>query len=881
MFHKLGQFVARHPLLVIATWLIIVLGLRIVAPPWNQVTHDGDSGQLPEGMTSVQAQRRLSEAFPTEKAQSECVVVIAGLMDRLRFDDPRSPQQESDAEAIRDLNGKLRRQFAEHEFVVAYWPPVDEQAKEEEVFAGRLRSPDGWAAAILIKTNQDFSAVALTKFVKELNDSVNEIISKPSFPADRLRVSVTGSAAIGSDILTSAAESLRNTELVTICLVLVILLAVYRAPVLVLIPLLTIGASVVASTDLLAIAARFSQQNSAWFDFKIFTTTRIFIVVILVGAGTDFCLFLFARFRETLRGGVESATAIADSLGNVGHALLGSALTTIVGLGMLFFSDFGKFRNSGPALGVCMLVALLASVTLAPALLRLTGRFVFWPFGMGEVNRQDQSNALNVSGLFGRLWKAVARQIVARPGFVMVATLVVLAPFAWLGANVRTTFDLLSELDPDRSSVRGARMLNRHFPPGEGSPITIVATLPAALDTEKSFSPGVVMLRNMTLYLESQPGVRGVRSFASPLGEPVARFGAFSGTELLTARRKTAAHYLSPVAPWTNRVARFEVIGAFAPFSDESRELLREIRENLAKIASGERFTPPGHELPPSVDSEMSPPDEPGIKDQLPAGISNVMDGPLESIEVAPSDVHPLLDDILDLPEDPPSFSGQANGENQDEEQQPVELTVGWETDWQNAEFAFSGATAASSDLQEVVTSDTSRIKILSALAVLLVLLALLRRPVISVFLILSVIFSFLVTIGATELVFSIAYGQEYLGLDWKAPIFLFVILVAIGEDYNIYLITRVFEEQSRLGPMAGLREAVAKTGGIISSCGIIMAGTFVSMMSGTLRGMLELGFALSLGVLLDTFVVRPILVPAFLALLERFRQRGKLGWTS
>ena len=190
------------------------------------------------------------------------------------------------------------------------------------------------------------------------------------------------------------------------------------------------------------------------------------------------------------------------------------------------------------------------------------------------------------------------------------------------------------------------------------------------------------------------------------------------------------------------------------------------------------------------------------------------------------------------------------------------------------SQIAVSGATASTRDLATVKEQDERRVQILVPAVILVLLLVVLRRAAIALYLVLSVLFSYLATLGVTFLVFGLIQGAGFSGLDWKVPIFLFTILVAVGEDYNIFLVMRIQEEQAAHGPLGGIPVALGRTGRVISSCGFIMAGTFACLLSGSLASMQQLGFALAFGVLLDTLVVRPILVPCFLILL----QGGTLG---
>ena len=186
--------------------------------------------------------------------------------------------------------------------------------------------------------------------------------------------------------------------------------------------------------------------------------------------------------------------------------------------------------------------------------------------------------------------------------------------------------------------------------------------------------------------------------------------------------------------------------------------------------------------------------------------------------------------------------------------------------------IGLAGFTSEFSDLKRVTTADQHRMYVLVTLGVYAILVALLRRPGISLYLVATVVLGYLASLGLTDLFFHVLHRGPgpWEGLDWTVGFFLFVILVAVGEDFNILLMARVIEEERKYGVIEGTRRAVTRTGSIISSCGLIMAGTFGSMLTGSLVSLRELGFALGLGVLLDTFLIRPVLVPAFVLLISR-----------
>jgi len=156
-------------------------------------------------------------------------------------------------------------------------------------------------------------------------------------------------------------------------------------------------------------------------------------------------------------------------------------------------------------------------------------------------------------------------------------------------------------------------------------------------------------------------------------------------------------------------------------------------------------------------------------------------------------------------------------------------------------------------------------------LGIFLVLAILLRSLIAPIYLLFTIILSYISTLGITYLVFCVILGQD--GLHWSVQFFSFCVLVALGVDYNIFLMSRVKEEYVPGQMKQSITRALATTGGIITSCGLIMAGTFGAMLSSPLRPMLQIGFAACIGLIIDTFIIRSLVVPSIAVLV------GEMNW--
>lgn len=772
MFQYPGRLAASHPWKIVAFWLLLAAALTALAPTGGAQTQDDDVRFLPPQYPIVRGLAVMEKAFPNDIAASRAIITVE------RADSRLSP---ADFDFAAGLAERLR-QLRESEPSLAI---TNVAHFRDPVLGKRLVSEDGQCTLISVSLATPYLALQTRDSVNRIHALVKESLAEVA-AGGAPTVHVSGPAGFGRDLIQAGSDSLSHTTWATVLLVVVVLMLVYRSPVLAMIPLLTIGLAVLVSVKVLALLTLIP-------GVQLVNVSQVFLVVILFGAGTDYCLFLISRFREELEMGQDAARSTQRAVRTVGGALAASAGTVMVGLGMMGFAEFGKIRGAGPVIALGLGIGALASLTLTPALLRLGKAHVFWPMKVRVRGEGSRRNGF---------WEAFSHWVVRHPGRTLALSVVPLVPLWYFGIQVEPGFKPIGDLSPNADSIRGLDTLQRHFTAGEVGPISVLLVAPKDWKSPE----GRAVLDTLSRGFARLGDVAEVRSLTQPMGiplgvGPVARTSAKpSGLDRLfkpggealgdsLVRQVAEGHYLSRYDEdgQARHVARLDLVLKGDPFDPRAVDALREVDTWLSTL--------------------------------LPA---------------------------------------QADGFA------PVRAEL-------------YGVTVHMRDMERVIHGDRQRVNLLVTLGVFLILLAVVRQFWLAAMLLGTVLLSYVATLGATSLFAAWLTGHPPGMIEWRVPFFLFTILIAIGEDYNILMISRIMQERKRRGMVEGIRRGLAATGGTITACGLIMAGTFATLMIADLSTLRQIGFALAFGVLLDTFLVRPMMVPALLLILrdDEGRQEG------
>ena len=371
MFEKLGRIVTRRFIWVIGAWIVVAGVVYSVAPPLRDVATYDETAFLTADAESIRAVDVLAENWPEDEFGNSAAIVISRA----------GPLRPSDIAYLDSLEKWLRSPHAPK--VVRGTQSYRTRPELKDV----LSAKDGTTTILLVQ----FSTPPFEPPTDEAVVTIREYVSETK-PAD-LALHVTGNAGVAADQSNTIQTSIDRTTIITLVLVVVILLWVYRSPVTLFVPLITIGISFLVAQALVALLAQAGM--------KVSSLVETFMVVIIFGAGTDYCLFIISRFREEVGRSREYTRTLAATVAVVGAVIASSAGTVIVGFTAQGVAKFGMFRTVGPAMAVAVAVTLVAGLTLTPALMRAFGRRLFFPAHPDQLAEAGALPELRVSEELG------------------------------------------------------------------------------------------------------------------------------------------------------------------------------------------------------------------------------------------------------------------------------------------------------------------------------------------------------------------------------------------------------------------------------------------------------------------------------------------------
>ncbi|QLL09625.1 RND family transporter [Mycobacterium vicinigordonae] len=990
IYDRLGDFVIRYPVLVIASWIAVAAVLALAFPPLQVQAGKHPPNPFPDDAPTMVVGREMAKAWsapPDDKkdegggAAAAPALPTALLMVVLTNEKGMSPEDEG---LYRKLIAKLNEDTQDKMSV--------QNALEDPEMRKLLVAKDGKALILPVNVPGDQNDPATLATYKRV-----AAIVKQTLAGTDVTPFFSGPLATISDVTEIGQEDVHFIEIATVLSVLIILIVIYRNIVTMFVPLATIGISVATAQGVLSGAAELGLATNL--------QVIVFMTAVMMGAGTDYAVFLISRYHDYLRHGDDSDTAVKKALMSIGKVIAASAATVAVTFLAMVFTKLEVFSSVGPAISISIVVSLLAAVTFLPAVLVLTGR-------RGWIKpRRD---------LTSRIWRISGIRIVRRPRIHLAASLVVLIGLASCMAAVRYNYDDLKSLPDDVDSSRGYEAMNRHFPMNSMTPMVLF--IQSSHDLRKPAA--LADLEQVAARVSQVPDITMVRGLTRPNGDPLEQMklswqAGEVGGKLDEASGQIENHGgdLDRLVGGANQLAdalamlRDQVTGAVSSLSgtvaaltaleqmvggdraisalDQGARLtgqMKNLSDSLnASTANAENIAawagpmlrvlnnnPDCNIDPACVNSRaglaaMVAADDNGTLVSIKALARNLQavqqaqtigqtlakiqqtlsqaSGALKTIKTLQSTmsqaqqgsnalaegsralaggVKELVDQtrrlgsglneastfLLGMRHDAtkPSMAGfnlPAAITTREEYKKGAQIFISPDghaaryfiqsglnpfstaamdqineiekaareatpnTELSDAKFAVAGVPTGLRDTRDYYNGDIGFIIFATIIIVFLILVLLLRAVVAPLYLIGTVLLSYLSAIGIGVLLFQFVLGKE---LHWSLPGLSFILLVAVGADYNMLLISRIRDESPH-GVRIGVIRTVGSTGGVITSAGLIFAASMFGLLTASISTMAEAGFIIGVGILIDTFLVRTITVPAIAALL------GQKNW--
>ncbi len=787
-FAKIGSFVGRRHRLIVLFWILLLVGSF---PLWTQLSHvvtSSTSGGQSSSSQSAQAQNIMAREFPRPQSNTSAIILLQGnnvtdnatrlftLDLEIKLLKPGVLDSVENFTSIYSLARTLLtvsflRQGDNYTTALllanqTVWgqPLSSYSMLIPPPILSNFISPNETAMIITVSFSKSPGSFGIAetdpilKNVVTMRTIISQLKATDGGPSQTY---VTGDLATTADSSIGSAADLSRIEPVTIGAILILVGIFFFSVVTPIVPLGSIGLALLTAEGGLYLIGRYI--------VPIQDTATTFLFTVMLGVGTDYAIFLMARYREERVEGRDKAQAVQTSVTWSGESIATSATTVIIAFGAMTISTFTLLRSIGASLGFGVLIALLVSLTLIPSIILIAGDRVFWP-NSGKRFENYAAKARKKRAERPGYFRRAASFSVKRPVLVLGLAVLVSLPAIYISLTGATSFDFAAGL-PQAESVKGITVLEQNFGAGQIGPTQVLVQFPTTILTSVGLTTSSATgIENLSRDIAGLSNVEEVMGPSRPNGVPV------DATNMTGLAQDLRLAILGSIGR-DNRTVIVTVLFREEPFTQNSLNTVNQIRSLVKSLQS--------------TDSSLA------------------------------------QDTIL----------------------------VG-------------GASASTLDFANETVGQFNTMRIITIVAIFIVLLVVLGSYPLAITGILSIGLSITWAYAATLLFFNDVLGS---GVLFIIPLILFLLLYGIGMDYNIFILTRIREEaQKGKETHQAVVDAVDRTGGIITALALILAGALGSLLLSSNRLLQGFGFAIGLAVILDAMVVRTYIVPAGMSLLGR-----------